>query len=158
MIEAARLQNGIAIAAWPAAVMFAVMAFTGPWDTAPKTPALYAYLILFPVFGGLLFFVGISLFNWFIAIPLRTSSLHRQNPLFFGELELIEDADGVEFKGARSTARYRWSELRGFKESRKIFLLCLSKSVSYPIPKRGLSQQTIDHIRERWGQKLRRLN
>jgi hypothetical protein len=28
MIEAARLQNGIAIAAWPAAVMFAVMAFT----------------------------------------------------------------------------------------------------------------------------------
>jgi len=45
----------------------------------------------------------------------------------------------------------------GFKENSKIFLLCLSKSVGYPIPKQGMPPETINAIRQRWGQKLKRL-
>jgi hypothetical protein len=158
MTEAARLQNGLAMAAVTGAVMFAVMLFTGPWDTTPKTAAVYAYLLLFPVFGGLLFCVGFGLLNWFLAIPMRSAALVRQNPTLFGRMELIEDAEGVELKGERSTTRLRWSEFRGFKENRKIFLLCLSKSAAYPVPKDGLAPEAIDEIRRRWLQRLKRLN
>jgi YcxB-like protein len=158
MTDAARLQNGLAVPAVAGAIMFVVMLITGPWDASPKTPGIYAYLLLFPVFGGLLFFVGFGLLNWFITIPMRSSALVRQNPALFGDMELIEDAESVEIKGARSTTRLRWSEFRGFKENKNIFLLCLSKSVVYPIPKDGLTPEAMDAIRRRWLQRLKPLN
>jgi hypothetical protein len=124
---------------------------------SPKTTTQLAISWLWPLFVALLFFGGFALLNWFFLIPMRASAIYRHNPLLFGEMEIAEDEDGVELKGVRSTLRYRWSDFRGFKENDKIFLLCLSKSVGYPIPKQDLSPQTIQDIRERWSRKLKRL-
>lgn len=159
LIDGCRLQNGRSQAITSGAVIAVVMAATTLGDfPAPKTDAELAISILWPLFVALFFFAGFALLVWFFLIPMRASAAYRQNPLLFGEMELVEDEDGVELKGPRSTSRYRWSDFRGFKENDRIFLLCLSKSVGYPIPKQGLSPETIREIRQRWDQKLKRLN
>jgi hypothetical protein len=158
LIEGCRLQNGRSQAIATAAIVAVVMAMTTLGDfPAPRTGLQLAISILWPLFVALVFFTGFALLFWFFLIPMRASAAYRQNPLLFGETELAEQENGVEIKGARSTLRYSWSDFRGFKENDKIFLLCLSKSVGYPIPKQGLSTETIQSIRESWGQKLKKL-
>jgi len=158
MTEAARLQNGLAAPAWAGATVFIMMLAPDLWDSPPATPGVFAHMLLSPACIGLFFFVGFGLLNWFVTVPLRSASLVRQNPAFFGNMELIEDAEGIEVKGQSSTTRLHWSQLRGLKENNKIFLLCLSKTIVYPIPKDGIAPEAIEQIRQRWLQRLKPLN
>ena len=158
LIEASRLQSGLRPAIMGGSILFVALAAMIVWNIrAQGTTFQYAYALLFPAFAGFVFFVGFALVNRFLFIPIRMAAFHRQNPAWFGEMEVAQDQEGIEFNSTRSTARYRWSDFRGFKENDKIFLLCLSKSVSFPIPKQGLSPETIEDIRRRWGQRLKRL-
>jgi hypothetical protein len=157
MTEAARLQNGLTAPAFAGAAMFIAMLAPDLWDSPPATLGIFGHMLLAPVVVGLLFFVGFGLLSWFVTIPMRSAALVRQNPTLFGSMELIEDAEGVEFKGASSTTRLPWSEFRGFRENSKIFLLCLSKTVVYPIPKVDMKPEAIEQIRQRWLQRLKPL-
>src|SRR4051794_21394229 len=111
LIEASRQLRGLRPAAAAGAAMFIVAAVTTFWDApAPNTISQHAYLVLFPVFVGLIFFVGFALLNWFVVIPMHIAAVHRQNPLLFGAMELALDQDGVELKNSHSITRYRWSD------------------------------------------------
>jgi YcxB-like protein len=158
LIEGYRLHSGRSQAITAGAVIAVVVAAKTLGDfPAPRTAAQLAISVSWLLFVALIFFAGFALLYWFLLIPIRASAAYRQNPLSFAEMELVEDEDGVELNSPRSTSRYRWSDFRGFKENDRIFLLCLSKSFAYPIPKLGLSPETIQQIRQRWDQKLKRL-
>jgi len=159
LIEAYRLlSSSLKSAIAGGVVVFVPIAIAIFWNRpVPKAISQFASLMWFPLLAGLLYFAVLTLLFRFLILPIRASKLHRQNPLLFGEVELIEDEEGVEIKSARSVSRYRWSDFLGFRENERIFVLCLSKSVGYPIPKQGLTPETIQQIREQWGQKLKRL-
>ena len=77
--------------------------------------------------GGLGFGLAMSLVFRFLLLQYRVWRFHRQNPILFGEVELVLGNDGVEFTDSRSAARYSWTDVKGYKESGKGFLLRLSK-------------------------------
>ena len=82
--------------------------------------------------SGALFALG----YWAILLPLKVRRMHQQNPLLYGETRLVADERGVELIGPRGTSKFAWQELRGFKENADVFVICLSRSVGYAIPKR----------------------
>ena len=159
LIEGYRLlSNTVKPAIAGGVAVFSIIAIAAFWThPAPKSISQFASLVWLPLLSGLLDFAVVVLLVRFVVLPIRASKIHRQNPLLFGEVEIIDDEDGVEIKSARSISRYRWSDFLGIRESERIFLLCLSKSVGYPIPKHGLAAETILQIREQWGRKLKRL-
>ncbi len=131
--------------------MFAVMAITN--DPKIELPSS----LIWPTAVGTMFFMGSALLFWFVAIPFQIGRLYRQNSLLFGETEFTDDAQGIKIKTPRSVWRYNWSDLRGFKEDKQVFQLCLSKSVGYTIPKEGMSPETVNQFRDRCSEKLKRL-
>jgi hypothetical protein len=91
--------------------------------------------VVAPLFLGLFLTLGVR----YILIPWRIALLHRQNPLLYRDLELFIDEQGVRVKGPRVDAKWEWSDVRGLKENMTTFLLCVSRSLQYPVPKRALS-------------------
>jgi hypothetical protein len=157
-IEACRMQSSLWPSAAGGATAFAISAIATVLDRADSvTNSQYANSILLCLVVGMLFFVVLALINWFVIIPIDAGRFHRQNPLWFGDVELAQDQDGIEFRTSRSTTRHPWSDFRGFKENGKTFLICLSKSVAYPIPKKGLSPEIIEDMRQQWVQRLTQL-
>jgi hypothetical protein len=157
LTEGYRLNSSLRPAIIAGVTVFVVIAIVHLANgVVPKSASNFAFLTLFPFQAGFLVFVVYALVTY-LTIPIQAWILHRQNPLLFGEKELVVDQDTVEIKGARGIARYHWSDFLGFKENEKMFLLCLSKSAGLPIPKQGLAPETVQQIREQWGQKLKRL-
>ncbi len=158
LVQGARLQNGNGQAIVFGTLLFTVFAVTQLLELFDKyegrTLAVAALLwLLFCAVAGL----AAAALTTFVMIPIRTGSLYRQNPMLYGAMELREDDDGVEIKGPRMTSRFAWSDFRGFKENRAIFLLCLSKSIGHAISKQDMPEETIRAFRTRLEQKLRRL-
>jgi len=101
---------------------------------------------LVPAAGALAFGVLFSLAYWAILLPFRAWLIHRQNPLLYGEMTLVADRDGIELAGPRSTTRFSWPDLRGLKENNAVFVVCLSRSAGFYIPKRGMAQNDTEEL------------
>ncbi|MGJ4950767.1 YcxB family protein [Bradyrhizobium sp. HKCCYLS20291] len=158
LVQGARLQNGDGQAIVFGTVLFAVFAVTQLLELFDKyqgtTLAVAALLwLLFCAVAGL----AAAALTIFVMIPIRAGSLYRQNPILYGAMELREDDDGIEIRGPRMTSRFAWSDFRGFKENKAIFLLCLSKSIGQPVTKQEMSDDIIRAFRSRLEQKMRRL-
>ncbi|MGJ4887168.1 YcxB family protein [Bradyrhizobium sp. HKCCYLRH3099] len=158
LVQGARLQNGDGQAIVFGGGLFTVFTVTSLPDFFNKyegrTLATVVLLwLLFCAIAGL----TVAALTTFVLIPMRAGSLYRQNPMLYGAMAIAADDEGITITGPRMTSRLAWSDLRGFKENGKIFLLCLSKSVGHTIPKQDLSDQTIREFRALLEQKLRRL-
>ncbi|XUM20295.1 YcxB family protein [Bradyrhizobium oligotrophicum S58] len=158
LVRGARLQNGDGQAIVFGVGLFTVFTVTSLPDFFDKYagPTLVIVSLLWLLFCAAAGLAAAAL-TIFVMIPLRARSIHRQNPMLYGAMELTTDQDGIEIKGPRMTSRFAWSDFRGFKDDGRIFLLCLSKSVGQTIPKRGMSDEVIREFRALLEQKLRRL-
>jgi len=137
---------------------FAVMAATG-YGTIPQ-PRSAAVLVRWVALNGtgsLVFGLSMALAFRFLLLPFNIWRLHRQNPMMYGDMELIAEAEGIEVKSARSTVKFAWHELRGFKENDAVFLLSISKSVGFPVPKRDVPADTVTGLRALLEERLTRL-
>ena len=93
----------------------------------------------------------------FILVPWRVARHHSQNPLFYRDLELFIDNTGIRVKGPRTDAKWEWTDLRGFKEGTSIFLICVSRSMHYVVPKRALSVEESGQFRDLLEQHLKKM-
>jgi hypothetical protein len=123
----------------------------------PGSVGDFRALLIPPLLGGLGSSIIMPLAMLLIVQPIQMWQLRRQNPFLFGGMELNTDENGVEIRGPRSTSRWNWSDLRGFKENGQIFLLCISKSCGVAIPKQGMSPEVVDEFRDHWSQKIKRI-
>lgn len=114
-------------------------------------------LLLFSVGTGLASGILFALGVWAILMPLKVWRIHLQNPLLYGEMRLTASEDGIELMGPRGASQFAWAEIRGFKENANVFVVCLSKSVGYPIPKREQVDGDVNKFGDLLRMKLRRL-
>ena len=90
----------------------------------------------------------------YVLLPFNIWRVHRQNPTYFRDLVMTVDAEGFIVQGLRSTTSFPWAEIRGFKESRRVFLISKSKSLFFTIPKRDLTAEVANSFRELLSEKL----
>lgn len=109
--------------------------------------------VVAPLSLGLFFTLAVR----YILIPFRVALVHRQNPLLHRDLELFIDRHGVRMKGPRVDAKWEWPDLQGFKENMSTFLICVSRSVVYPVPKRVLSVEESAQFRGLLEQHLKKI-
>jgi hypothetical protein len=109
------------------------------------------------VLSGIAFAIFTTCAIAFLVFPIRTRGLVGQNPLLFGDMELEANDTQVIITGPRSTAKYAWSDLHGFKEARRVFVIALGKSAFFAIPKAGMPPATQDSFRALLEAHLRRI-
>lgn len=119
---------------------FAAMAITEAWHTPVASLLTW---IAFLALGSLAFGTVMTLALRFILLPIQVARLHSQNPTSYRDLELIADAEGLAINGLRSNARFPWSEIRGFKENDRLFLIIKSKTLFFTVPKRDLPAKSV---------------
>jgi hypothetical protein len=140
------------------AVWFAIVALQSILEE-PNTrgPHFLIFIIAIMAIGSLAFGFLMTTFMRFLLLPWRYSTLYRQNPFFYREIEVSIADDGIAFASPKTSSRWQWPDFTGFKESRALFLLCPSKSYSIILPKRILAMEQQDEIRKLLTGKLRRL-
>ena len=62
----------------------------------------------------------------------------------------VDDA-GLGIVTSRSTARYRWDELHGWREGERIVLILLTRQLFYVLPKAQVDPGALDALRARLG-------
>ena len=92
--------------------------------------------------AGMAFATFMLSFVAFVLLPLRAARVLRQNPQIFGTIELDADDVGISLKAPRSVTRYAWGDLRAFKETRKFFVITISKSAAFAVPKDDLTNDS----------------
>jgi hypothetical protein len=159
LLHGALLQvSWLRIVIFASAGFFAAMAITGFGSIPqPRSAEVLGRWIALNGTGSLVFGTSMGLAYRFLLLPMQVRRLHRQNPLFYGDMELVADAEGIAVKGPRSTTSFAWPDLRGFKEDSRVFLICVSKSVGFPVPKRDVPADTVAGLRALLDERLRRL-
>jgi len=159
MLDGILLRSNFALQVASMALVFGGTTLAMSLLKGPRPQSLAGLATLLGIFslGGLGFGLAMSLVFRFLLLQYRVWRFHRQNPILFGEVELVLGNDGVEFTDSRSAARYSWTDVKGYKESGKGFLLRLSKSFAFFIPKQNQSPAAIDEFRDICGRNARRL-
>jgi hypothetical protein len=133
-------------------LLFIEQMFSGPLPVSIKA---FGILIVPFLLGGAAFGVAMTLMLWLIILPWRMWTFQRQNPMFFGEMELSADTDGLEVKGPRVTAKYHWRDFSRIRESKSQFRLILSRSAGLSIPKSDLPPEALSEIRSDWSDRIK---
>jgi len=142
---------------WLAVVFGATMAWSrgGPADW---TSVSDVWGWVWPAaLAGVGFAGGMLLVLTLILWPVQVGRLHRQNPLVFGQMELEADDARFAVTGPRGSSAYAWRELHGYRETPAVFVVALSKSMHFAIPKAGMAAGTVDELRAVLAANLRRL-
>lgn len=155
-VETGRLQTNFGLLAivWTG-VTFAsalgAMAGDGrlPWDPWWVLP----FTGLAAAVAGL----AMTTFWWAVVVPIRASYFGRQNKKLYPANTATFDVDGVTFDNSIGSSRLSWDDMRGFRENRALFLLEVSRSMGFPIPKAGMSEEQLLELRTIVGSKLKRL-
>ena len=101
--------------------------------------------------------VGYYLLLRFILVPRMCRKRFRENPLFYTGLTINLDEDGLRYNGRNTQSAWQWSDLVGYRENDNIFLLCLSKTFAYVVPKRLFPGPDAEKLRQLLDIKLKRL-
>ena len=91
-------------------------------------------------------------------MPWAVRRRYRQNPALYREISVELEDQGVQIRTPNTTSNWKWTELLGFRENREIFLLSLSNSVGYVLPKRVLSDGDAHQLADLLKSKLKRLS
>ena len=124
-------------------------------------------MFLFVLLLALMFLVGIFLVNqdlgaigwiWLavsVAIGIAVYEVPRfqirramrRNPSLVGEVVLVFTDEGTEFTFATGKSQLQWRAYTKYKETRHLFVLYMSSARSTFIPKRVLSPQHLEELR-----------
>jgi hypothetical protein len=156
MLQGARRQINMArLGAFSAVGFGGAMVVTGLTSQGlPATVERAAFLLATSAAAGLAFALIMGVFWWFVLLPGHMAVLARNNARLYGVTTCDADEDGIRFQGPHSVSTYAWGDLHGFKQSRDVFLIRLSKSLAVPIPKRELSAEQITVFGELCARKL----
>jgi len=86
-------------------------------------------------------------FLMFLTTYFASKRAYTNDPQIKKEQEYIFDASGFRFSNDSSSATYLWAELNRFEESKRFFLVYISLTKSYIIPKRLLTATQIISLR-----------
>ena len=160
LLQCSRLQTDwLGFVVWLGIGMFVVFAILElPYSHPPHDlPSVEQWLGV-PLMMGLGFGLLFPAAMWLFILPLRVWTIYRQNPQFYGASEIDADEEGVEIRLPRATMKLPWADLRGFKENRHVFGICLSKTAGYAVPKIDMSIEQAQAFRNVLNTHLKRLN
>jgi hypothetical protein len=93
----------------------------------------------------------------FIMIPIMGRKRMRLNPFFFKNITIEADERGMRFRGEKTQSDWQWSDLAGYRENERLFLIYPSKSFAHIVPKRLFAGQDAERLTQLIHGKLKRL-
>ncbi|MEO0469149.1 MAG: YcxB family protein [Bacteroidota bacterium] len=122
-------------------VFAALMMFIlGQWLFSETGTKDFPFQVMIPMV------VFVSLF--FIFIPMMSRRNFKNNPSLQGEILYTFTDEQVEMTGPHFESRMDWDKYMKVEETKEMFLLFQSKALANLIPKRDLTSEEIQDLRE----------